>query len=429
MSCSTRKIRTPILRRYKQLNICLVTANYAPEIGSSAQIYQDLANGFIKNGHTVHIITSYPREYTRTGDDKGSELPLDTVENGVHVHRVKHPSNRDSLILRGLEHFYLPLYYFKKYRSICKENNIKFDACIHHIPPLPLYYLTRVIKWYDRTPSILNMQDYHPQELTDVGFVTNPLMIAVLKFIEKKTYRNADYLAVNSPGGIPYVVSRGADESRVGTIFNPLSLDVIQNASGDYKAKEGIEGKFLITYAGILSPFQGIDTILNTAKVFSGNEDIIFSIVGDGMERTRLEKRVQEEQISNVRFKNFLPRDEYVTLIQSSDVALISLDERMKAPCLPGKTINIMAMGKPILALVAADSETASVVTSAKCGIVVPPSDVSRIADAISLLKEDGDLREQYGLAGREYLMKHMEQSVVVQQYEEVIKALKEKRT
>ena len=87
-----------------------------------------------------------------------------------------------------------------------------------------------------------------------------------------------------------------------------------------------------------------------------------------------------------------------------------------------------MAMGKPILALVAADSETASVVSSARCGIVVPPSDVSGIADAISLLKGDDNLCEQYGLAGREFLMKHMEQSVVVRQYEEVIQTLSEKR-
>ena len=409
---------------HKSLNICLITANYAPEIGSSAQIYQDLANGFVKNGHRVHVITSYPREYTRTGEDKGREMPLDTVENGVYVHRVKHPSNRDSLLLRGLEHFYVPVYYFKKYREICKSENLRFDACIHHIPPLPLYYLARVIKWYNETPSILNMQDYHPQELTDVGFVTNPLMIAVLKFIEKRTYKNADYLAVNSPGGVSYVVSRGADASRVGTIFNPLSLDVIQNSSGDYKAEDEIDGKFLITYAGILSPFQGIDTILDAAKGFREFDDVIFYIVGDGMERTRLEKRVADENISNVRIRNFLPREEYVKLIRSSDVALISLDERMKAPCLPGKTINIMAMEKPILALVSSDSETANVVTSAKCGIVATPSDVSKITEAISLLKNDENLRRQYGTAGLEYLMKHMEQSVVVRQYEEVIQML-----
>lgn len=411
------------------MNILLITANYAPEIGSSAQIYQDLANGFVKNGHTVHILTSYPRDYTMTDGDKTRQLPLDTEENGVVVHRVRHPSKRDSIIVRGLEHFYIPLYYFRKYKEICRSGNIKFDACIHHIPPLPLYYLARWIKRYDGTPSIFNMQDYHPQELTDVGFMRNPVIISVLKHIERKAYKNADFLAVNSHGGIPYVVSRGADAGKTETIFNPISLDLIDDPTllGNFKALEDIDGKFLVTYAGILSPFQGIDTILDAAKRLSHRDDILFYIVGDGMERERLEKRVTDENISNVRIHKFLPRREYLNLIKSTDVALISLDERMKAPCLPGKTINLMAMKKAILALVSIDSETADIICKAKCGEVTPPSDVQGICEAVIRMADNVELRAEYGAYGRAYLMENMAQNVVVHQYEDVIKRLNNK--
>jgi len=406
------------------MNILLVSANYAPEIGSSAQIFQDLADGFLHAGHRIHIITSYPRDYTRSKEEISEEIPHDREENGVFVHRIKHPSNRDSLILRGLEYYYLPLCYYREYKRIRNTYNIRFDACIFHIPPLSLYYLARMIKRYDGTPTIFNMQDYHPQELTDVSFLTNPVMIAVLKHLEKQAYKNADYLAVNSTGGVSYVVERGGDVAKVSAIFNPVSIDKITDDGilGNYKQKERIENKFLVTYAGILSPFQGIDAILDVAKALSSVKEIIIYIVGNGMERTHLQKRIADEKIDNVVLRDFLPRNEYLNLLKSSDVALIALDKRMKAPCLPGKTVNILGLGKPALAIVSPESETARVITNAKCGIVSKPEDA---AENIRKLYQNPHECETYGENGKIFLMQNMESGVVVKKYEEIIRQLR----
>jgi colanic acid biosynthesis glycosyl transferase WcaI len=124
-----------------------------------------LAKAFVKRGHSVDVITSYPREFNLSKEDKGKEFALEETLDGVAVHRCVHPAQRDNVVLRGLEHFVLPRYYFKKYKKLGK----RFDGCLMYIPPLPLYYLARKIKRYDGTKSVLNFQDFHPQELTDVG--------------------------------------------------------------------------------------------------------------------------------------------------------------------------------------------------------------------------------------------------------------------
>jgi len=147
------------------MRILLVVANFIPEIGSAAHIYFDLATAFVKKGHVVDVITSYPREFNLDKADRGREFSLEKEIDGVTVYRCKHPANRDNLLVRGLEHFYLPYYYFRKYR----ENGKKYDVCLLYIPPLPLYYLAKKIKRYDGTPSVLNFQDFHPQELTTSG--------------------------------------------------------------------------------------------------------------------------------------------------------------------------------------------------------------------------------------------------------------------
>lgn len=404
------------------MRILLVVAYFIPEIGSAAHIYFDLAKAFAKRGHAVDVITSYPREFNLNKEDQGREFPFDEEIEGVTIYRCKHPANRDDIFVRGLEHFYLPYYYFKKYREIGK----KYDVCLLYIPPLPLYYLAKKIKQYDGTPYVLNFQDFHPQELTDVGVLKNPVVTRILKHIEGEAYRHADHITVLSGGGIEYVRQRGADPEKVTNIFNSVSLSEFDGLvqRKDFKEREGIEDKFLISYAGILSPYQGIDNILDTAKALQDHDDIIFCIAGDGAEKRHLEARIHLEEINNVRLLPLLPRVEYFNLVNSSDASFVSLDERMMAPCLPGKTINLMACSQPIIAMVAEESETADVIREAGCGIVVKPGDVASIRSAVLRLKEDASLREAMGSAGRRYLERNMSLEKNITIYEEIFYAL-----
>lgn len=396
------------------MKILLVVAYYLPEIGSAAHIYSDLATSFSKLGHEVHIITTYPREYNLLDLDKNRVWKLDEVIDGVNVHRVKYTVDRNNIVDRGLEHFLIINRYFKCYKKL----DIKFDSILMYIPPLPLYYLAKKIKRYDGTKSILNFQDFHPQELTDVQIMKNPFYIKVMEYIEREAYRNSDFITVLTRGAVNYVVDRGADPTKVMHIYNSVNLNEVKNYSErkDFKEKQGIEDKFLITYAGILSPYQGIDKILDTAKQLKKYEDIIFYIVGDGSIKNHLEKRVKNERIMNVKLLPFQSRNEYFNIVNSSEVSIVSLDERMKAPCLPGKIMNILSMGKPIIANVNANCETACVIKESG-GILVPPENNIELGKAILNLKEDHNLYNNIEINEKRFCMEHMNLEKNIEQY------------
>lgn len=410
------------------MKILMVVAYFIPEIGSAAHVYSDLAKAFIKQGHDVDIITSYPRNYNLNKSDQQYQFPLTEIIDGITVHRVKHPHNRDNIIIRGLEHFLLPHYYFKRYREIKK----KFDVCLFYIPPLPLYYFSKKIKRYDGTPYVLNFQDFHPQELTDVGVLKNPFLIKILEYIEKEAYKNADYITVLSKGGIEYIVQRGGDPNKITHIFNGILLSDSEKivAKHDFKKILNIEDKFLVSYAGILSPFQGIDNILDAAKQLVDYSEIIFFIVGDGMNKNHIGQRVSHEHITNVRLLPLQPRDEYYNIITSSDINLISLDDRMKAPCLPGKTINLLAVKKPVLAIVSNDTETYSVLKTIDPNIVVEPRDPEELKNTILRIKNNPDSGTFLAEKGKEFFEENMTLENSVKQYLEIFtKVVSESRS
>jgi len=74
----------------------------------------------------------------------------------------------------------------------------------------------------------------------------------------------------------------------------------------------------------------------------------------------------------------------------------------------PGKTINLFASGKPVIAIVAGESETAYVMDLIYPDLVVRPGDVNALKNTILRLKNDGSLRNTVGSAQRHFFEEQM---------------------
>lgn len=405
------------------MKILMVVAYFVPEIGSTAHIYFDLAKAFVKRGHEVDVITSYPRKFNLEKKDLNPDFPSEETLDGIKIHRYIYPlAKRDNVVFRGLEHFLLPTGYFNTYKKI----NKKFDVCLINIPPLPLYYFARKIKKIDNVPSILNVQDFHPQELIDVGMLKNKIMILLMEYIERQSYKNADYIIAMSKTGKEFIVKRGGKPDKITCIYNSVNISDFEKYTSkkDFKIKEGIEDKILVSYAGIISPFQGLDDILDAAKKMSEYKDVIFYIVGDGMVRGHLENRVKSEGIQNAKILPLQPRDEYFNIINSSDISIVSLDKRMSAPALPGKFINLLGVKQPILANVPSCNDVAHIVKGSNCGIVTEPGNINQIIDAIIEFKDKPEFRKECVIRGHKFLDEEMNLEKNVKIYEKIFDSI-----
>ena len=142
------------------------------------------------------------------------------------------------------------------------------------------------------------------------------------------------------------------------------------------------------------------------------------------MAREHLISQVQTRRLSNVKILPLQPREEYLNIVSSSDISIVSLDKRMMAPCLPGKLLNLLCLKQPVLGVVPLESQTASFIKQVKCGIVVDPEHPQELASAIVHLKSDLKLMKELGENGRRFIETEMNVRNSVLKYEQIFSNL-----
>jgi colanic acid biosynthesis glycosyl transferase WcaI len=185
-----------------------------------------------------------------------------------------------------------------------------------------------------------------------------------------------------------------------------------------------LDTKFTVLFAGVLGTAQDLDVIVDAAKILATDPDILFLIVGRGVERGRIEARCKNEGVTNVVFRDFVPKEKYSHLVQSSDVGLVTLREEMKTPVVPSKIAHIMACGRPVVASLDTDGDAAVLIRESHGGFCLPPGNSIELAKSIQLLKADDCLRNELQKNGRAYALRHFDRRRVTSEYENLFHTL-----
>jgi colanic acid biosynthesis glycosyl transferase WcaI len=404
------------------MHILLVVPNYYPEIHGASHLYQDLAKGFIKKGHKVSVITSYPRYYFLQKKDQEKKFKMFETINGVNIYRAnKIEFSRDNLLLRGIEHLLLPFLYLSK--AFIVKN---VDFVIIYSPALPLYQFGNFFRFLHNSPYVLNVQDLYPKTLVDVGILTNPIQIKLFNFFEKRAYRTADFITVHSEGNLAYIRSKGDFKEKSRVMYNWTDLDEVKPANKDnnFRKAENLTNKFLVTYVGIMSTHQDLESVVLSGKYIQ-NKEIIIYLIGDGVQREELIKLAEKEQIRNVKFLPLQPKEKYIEILQASDVGIVTLMKNVDTPVVPAKLLKIMASGTPVLSNVPEKNDTTKIIREANCGITISPGNPKQLAQTIeqfySLSIQD---RDRFGKNGRIYALTHFSIDSAVDQFEMIYKKL-----
>ncbi len=409
------------------MNVTLLVMYFPPEIGSASHLFYEFAKELVRRGHKVTVVTTFPREYNLNKDElhlmskyKWKVFLREKID-GIDVIRVRSlPAPRDSPVLRGLEHFFVPL-------SITLGGLFaKSDVIVVYSPPLPLGLAGWILSKIKRAPLIVNIQDLYPQAAIDLGLLKNPVLIKIFRVIERLVYELSDHITVHSEGNKEYVAEK-VPEEKITVIPNWHNSDIrVSEKYNEFRKKLGIMDKFVVTYAGIMSYSQDIETIVDAAALLKDKKDIVFLLVGDGPQKRDIERKVELLGLDNIIMLPFQPKEKYSMLLAASDVCLVTLDaNRVKTPVVPRKLNDIMAAGRAVIANVPLDGDVPKIVKEAECGYCIEPKNPEKLAEAILELYNNPHLVERFGKNGAEYARNNFAIDVCCSKYEKLFEYLR----
>jgi glycosyltransferase involved in cell wall biosynthesis len=143
-----------------------------------------------------------------------------------------------------------------------------------------------------RVPWVLEIRDLWPEAIRAVGAIRNQLVIKALETIEAWAYRKADRVITVTNAFQRYIETRCARPGAVAIISNGVYLDLFFRPQRDPKLEQelGLTGKFVVGHFGTLGMAHHLETVLDAARLLRAESEIVFLIVGDGAERSRLER-------------------------------------------------------------------------------------------------------------------------------------------
>lgn len=401
------------------MRVLIFSDSYPPEIRSASLLMQQLAKGLSQRGHEVSVCSLLPKYNLAEPIPATRSLFSDTMENGVRVLRVTSPPVHNThLFTRGLGEFSLP-FSFLGSSSFVKDPEI----IIIYSPPLTLGLAAVLRKIWKKTPYIVNVQDLFPHHIIDAGILKHPFLIRWFKLMENIVYSSASKLVVHSDGNQQFLLNNFSSfNGKVEVIPNWVDTESFETTnSNNFRERWDLKGKFVCFFGGVIGYTQGLDVVVQAADLLKDVREIVFLLVGDGINKATLQGWVQEKGLANVLFHDFIPPAAYCSLLKEIDVGLLTLSPQVKTPVVPSKMLGFLAASRPVVASVNEQSDAIKIIEESGAGIRVSAGDPHGLAEAVVHLYQDKSLRKEMGKKGKAYATRNFSKNKCIDRYDELI--------
>jgi colanic acid biosynthesis glycosyl transferase WcaI len=390
------------------LRLLIHTINYRPELTGIGKYTGEMCEWLASRGHTVTVVAPPPYypNWRIAGPHKQWRYASSTLDK-VFVRRApiwipKRPGG----IARVL---YALSFAISSFPLLLREA-FRADVVFVIEPSFLNSPLAYVAARLARARAWLHIQDFEIDLAYDLGQFRHGRRIA--RFLESLISRRFDVVSSISAAMLRRAKAKGVSPEKMFLFPNFFDDSAIYptQCSSLLRERLGIKsGSIVALYSGSLGAKQGIEMILESAKLLAGS-NIHFVICGDGVSREAL--RASARGAQNITFLPLQPAEDLNTLLNAADLHLLPQRPGAAPSVLPSKLIGMLASGRPIVAMAGADSEIAELAEG--CSICVDPGDTVGFADAIRRMASDESGRRRMGQKARNRALSRFRQDNIL---------------
>ncbi|MBN3925073.1 glycosyltransferase family 4 protein [Nostoc sp. NMS4] len=410
------------------MRILIYSYNYYPEPIGIAPLMTELAEGLVKRGHEVRVVTAMPNYPERQiYQEYRGKWYLNEYKNGVQIQRSyvwirPQPNLLDRVLLDAS---------FVVTSFVPALIGWRPDVILSTSPSLPSCVPVALLGWLRACPVILNLQDILPEAAVHVGLLKNKLLIQLFTLLEKFAYRTATKISVIADGFVENLRSKGVEAEKIVQIPNWVDVNFIRplpKEDNPFRAAHNLNGKFVVLYSGNIALTQGLESVVKAASVLRHIPDIVFVIVGEAKGLQRLQQECLDSGADNVLLLPFQPRKDLPQMLAAADVGLVVQKKNVVSFNMPSKIQVLLASGGALVASVPDNGTAARAIRQSGGGVIVPPEDPQALAIAILDLYQNPEKVKTLGYKSRQYAVEQYAFEQALNQYESLCYSLTAER-
>ncbi len=408
------------------MRILYLSQYFPPEAGATQTRAYEMSKAWVALGNHVTVLAEFPNHPSgiipASYRGKFTEhAQLDGIEViRVWVRASPHKSFRNRML------FYLTYMLNASLAGLFLACG-KYDLVYASSPPLFVGGAALLISFLRRLPLVFEVRDLWPESAVALGELSSPSAVSVATWLEEQCYRRSIQVVVVTQGIYDRLVQRGIPASKLCLVPNGANTDLFTYSQSDrdrLRLELGLQDKFVAIYAGIHGLAQGLETLLETARMLESHPDTHILMVGDGPKKAELLELAAMHKLPNLTMLPEKPREQIPAYLSAADVAVIPLKKAdIFKGALPSKIFDAWSCARPVL--ISIDGEARQIVESVGGGVYVPPEDPVKMAQALLALKDMPVEQQSMGEKGLVYtrqnhsrsalagnLFKHLEQCI-----------------
>ena len=407
---------------------------YAPDVASTGQILQDLAEG-MNEEFDITVICTVP-SYTGMIDDKYKENKFYKEElNSVKIIRVLVPeftkNSRKSRIKN------LVMYFMNARKATRMVGHQDYVFSISQPPimggMLGVYGKKKIKTMDGENPKFIYcIQDFNPEQIEATGYIKMKSFLSVVRWLDKRSCRKSDLVITVGRDLVETHKNRfkGLAVPKYVMINNWIDEKVIYPLKSDnpgvmeFKKKYGLENKFVIMYSGNIGLYYDLENLIKVIERFQGDRtsdgrEVMFAFVGAGSVLDKLMLYKNKNKLENVVFVPYQDKDKLIYSLNAADIHWCVNAKGIKGVSCPSKFYGIAGVGKPVLGVLEKGSEVEMLISEIGCGRVSEPGDYEEVGKNIKwfISRAGSDELVEMGKRGHEYLKKNLTKDISIKKY------------